>query len=108
MCELKKRKVRGAQYTGKVGLETLRGLKTVKQIAQEFGVHPLQVGQWKKEIEESAAKLLEGERGPKAVSERSEAGRLYSEVGKLMTATAGKFPQSSAPQRERVLTIKSN
>ena len=54
MGEAKKRKVYGADYKAKVGLEAIRGLKTINQIAQEFGVHPVQVGQWKKEIQEQA------------------------------------------------------
>jgi transposase len=83
MGEAKKRKVHGADYKAKVGLEAIRGVKTINQIAQEFGVHPVQVGQWKKEILEQASKLFEGKRGPKAVNEHSEPERLYSEIGKL-------------------------
>ena len=83
MGEAKKRKVHGADYKAKVGLEAIRGVKTINQIAQEFGVHPVQVGQWKKEIQEQASKLFEGKRGPKAMNEHSEPERLYSEIGKL-------------------------
>jgi hypothetical protein len=32
----------------KVGLEALGGMKTVKQIAQDYGVHPVHIGQWKR------------------------------------------------------------
>jgi transposase-like protein len=46
-----KRKVFGAEFKAKVGLEAVRGVKTINQIAQEHGVHPVQVGQWKKECE---------------------------------------------------------
>lgn len=55
----------------------------MKTIAQEHGVHPVQVGQWKKEILERAGTLFEGKRGPKAVNEYSEPERLYGEIGKL-------------------------
>ena len=41
----------GAQFKAKIGLEALREAKTVNEIAQENGVHPGQVGQWKKEIQ---------------------------------------------------------
>lgn len=83
MGEVKKRKVHRADYKAKVGLEAIRGVKTINQIAQEFGVHPVQVGQWKKEIQDQASKLFEGKRGPKAMNEHSEPERLYSEIGKL-------------------------
>ena len=78
-----KRKVHGAQFKAKVGLEALRGVRTVNEIAQEYGVHPVQVGQWKKEIQERASTLFEGKRGPKASAGHSEPERLYSEIGRL-------------------------
>ena len=78
-----KRKVHGAEFKAKVGLEAIHGVKTINQIAQEHGVHPVQVSQWKKEILERAGSLFEGKRGPKAVSEHSEPERLYGEIGRL-------------------------
>ncbi len=64
-------------------LEALKGVKTINQIGQEYGVHPVQVGQWKKSIQEQAKSLFEGKRGPKAVVEHQQPERLYSEIGKL-------------------------
>ena len=78
-----KRKIFGAEFKAKVGLEAIHGVKTINQIAQEHGVHPTQVGQWKKEILERAGSLFEGNRGPKPVNEYSEPERLYGEIGKL-------------------------
>jgi transposase-like protein len=78
-----KRKVFGAEFKAKVGLEAVRGVKTINQIAQEHGVHPVQVGQWKKEILERAGTLFEGKRGPKPMNEYSAPERLYGEIGKL-------------------------
>jgi transposase len=78
-----KRKIFGAEFKAKVGLEAIHGVKTVNQIAQEYGVHPTQVGQWKKEILGNAGSLFEGKRGPKAVDEYSEPERLYGEIGRL-------------------------
>ncbi len=78
-----KRKVHGAEFKAKVGLEAIHGVKTLNQIAQEHGAHPVQVGQWKKEILEHAGSLFEGKCGPKAVNEYSEPQRLYGEIGRL-------------------------
>jgi transposase-like protein len=52
MTESKKRKFHAPEFKSKVGLEALGGMKTVNQIeiAQEYGVHRVQVGQWKREI----------------------------------------------------------
>ncbi len=42
-----KRKVHGAEFKAKVGLEAIHGVKTLNQIAQEHGVHPVQEGERK-------------------------------------------------------------
>ena len=83
MSETKTRKVHGSAYKAKVGLEAIRGQKTINQIGQEYGVHPVQVSQWKKEILENASTLFDGKRGPKPVDEGSNADRLYGELGRL-------------------------
>ena len=41
MSETKKRKVHTQEYKAKVALEALRSGKTIKQIGQEFDVHPV-------------------------------------------------------------------
>jgi transposase len=49
MSEVKRKNFTGAKKA-KVAVEAIKGLKTVNQIAQEYGVHPTQVSQWKKEL----------------------------------------------------------
>jgi transposase-like protein len=83
MSETKKRKVHTPEYKAKVGLEALRSGKTINQVGQEFDVHPVQVGLWKKAIQEQAKTLFHGKRGPKRVDVQSEPDRLYSEIGRL-------------------------
>ena len=83
MKEAKRRKVHSPEFKAKVGLEALRGMKTVNEIGQAYGVHPCQVGLWKKEIQEQAKTLFEGKRGPKPMATHQEPERLYSEIGKL-------------------------
>lgn len=83
MSESKKRNVHLPEFKAKVGLEALRGMKTISQIAQEYAVHPMQVGQWKREIQAQAKSLFEGKRGPQPVSAESAPERLYGEIGRL-------------------------
>ena len=83
MGEIRKRKVYGAEFKAKVGLEAIRGAKTINEIGLEFGVHPGQVGDWKREIQEQAKTLFEGKRGPKPIAAHKEPELLYSEIGKL-------------------------
>ena len=91
MSETKKRKVHLPEFKAKVGLEAVRGVKTINEIAQAYGIHPVQVGkwasgpvgQWKKEIQEQAKTLFEGRRGPTPVAAQGEPDRLYGEIGHL-------------------------
>ena len=83
MSEGKKRRVHTAEFKAKVGLEAVRGVKTINEIAQEHDVHPQLVTQWKKEILENAGALFDVKRGPKPVDESSPEDKLYSEIGKL-------------------------
>ena len=83
MSESKKRKVHLPEFKAKVGLEALRGVKTINEIGQEYGVHPVQVSQWKKEIQDQARTLFVGKRGPQPVAAHSEPDQLYGEIGRL-------------------------
>ena len=83
MIESKRRVVHTPEFKAKVGLEVLRGVKTINEIGQDYGVHPTQVGLWKKEIQEQAKTLFAGKRGPKPVAARQEPDLLNREIGKL-------------------------
>ena len=62
MSGTKSRRAHSPELKSKVGLEAFRGVKAVNDIAQELGVHPVQVSQWKKAIQEPAKTLFEGKR----------------------------------------------
>ena len=83
MSERKKRKTYSPEFKAKVGLEAVRGVRTINEIGQDYRVHPVQVGQWKKAIQERVATLFEGKRGPKPVAEHRDPEKLFSEIGKL-------------------------
>lgn len=83
MSESKKRKVHTPEFKAKVGIEAMRELKTINELGQAYGVHPAQVGKWKKLILEQAKTLFEGKRGPKPLAAHQEPELLYSEIGKL-------------------------
>lgn len=83
MSEKRTRNSYSPEFKAKVGLEAIHGVKTVNEIGQAYGVHPVQVGQWKKAILDQAGTLFEGKRGPKPVAEKDAPERLYSEIGRL-------------------------
>jgi transposase-like protein len=82
MSETKRKNFSG-EFKAKVALEAIRGIKTVNEIGQEFGVHPTQVGMWKKELQEQASSLFDTKRGPKPADPAASPERLYSEIGRL-------------------------
>ena len=53
------------EFKAKVALEAISGIRTVNEIGRELGVHPAQVGLWKKELLEQASNLFDAKRGPK-------------------------------------------
>jgi transposase-like protein len=57
MSGSKTRKVYGADFKAKVALEAVRESKTLNELSQEFGVHPVQISQWKKELLQRASEL---------------------------------------------------
>ena len=79
----KSRKSFTSQHKAKVALEAIRGAKTVNEIAQEFCVHPTQVGQWKKDLLTQAPSIFDTKRGPKTEDPSASPERLYSEIGRL-------------------------
>lgn len=79
----KKRKIFTGTQKAKVALEAVKGLKTINEIAQEHGVHPNKVSQWKKELLENVGSLFEGKRGPKPINAENNPDRLYAKIGQL-------------------------
>jgi transposase-like protein len=74
-----------AEFKARVALEAARGLKTINEIAAEHDLHPVQVGQWKKDLLEGAAAVFE--RGgvvkkDEEAAERERA-RLERKIGQL-------------------------
>ena len=78
-----KRKTYTPAFKAKVGLEAIRGVQTLNELGQQYGVRPAQVGQWKREIQEQAQSLFAKKRGPKSDAGPGDAERLYSEIGRL-------------------------
>ncbi len=77
-----KRKRHNAAFKAKVGFEALVGLKTVAQLAREYGVHPTQVTQWKATIRDHLPELFEsGHPGTEDQAERIA--QLHEKIGEL-------------------------
>lgn len=73
-------------FKAKMSLAAIRGVKTANAIAQDYGVHPVQVGPWQQAITAPAGTLFETKRGRKTAEDIPEADRLYRDIGRLKMA----------------------
>jgi transposase len=79
----KNRKVLTSTQKAKIALEAAKGHKTTNEIALEYGVHPTQVGLWKKALLEHAEQIFDVKRGPKPIDAATDPERLYAKIGQL-------------------------
>lgn len=77
------RKKHSSELKSKVALEAIKGERTIAEIANQYGVHPNQIGKWKKQALENLPELFTGKREKK--NEDSEVPRddLFKEIGRL-------------------------
>ena len=73
-----------ATFKARVALEALKGIKTVRQIAKEYEVHPAQVSDWKKTMQECLAQVFDREAAANAAGDfEREREELHSKIGEL-------------------------
>jgi putative transposase len=72
-----------AAFKAKVALEAVKGEKTIAQIASEYGVHPNQIGQWKKRLLEDLPSIFSDRRKREDKESAAEADELYRQIGQL-------------------------
>ena len=78
-----KRRAIAAELKAKVALAALRGERTINQIAGDFEVHPTQVSQWKRQLEEQVKDLFRDRRGRGGGDGERLTERLYEQIGRL-------------------------
>jgi len=71
------------EFKAKVALEAIKGAKPLNELAQEFGVHPNQITQWKKKLLEVAPEVFGRKKDREAEKVIEERDRLYKKVGQL-------------------------
>jgi transposase-like protein len=80
---MKKRKKRSDDFKARVALDALKGQKTINELASEYGIHPNQIGQWKKKLIEGSSDIFSRGKNREAESHEAERDRLYQQIGKL-------------------------
>jgi transposase len=77
-----KRRKFSDQFKAKVALETLRGDRTIQEIAAKHRLHPTQISTWKKQAVDGLSGVFSGgasTQGPIA----SEVNDLHAKIGRL-------------------------
>ena len=77
------RKSHPPSLKAKVAVEAIKANKTTAQIAQMFGVHPTQVGGWKKQALAGLAEIFSHGREPVREQSDAEKDELYKQIGQL-------------------------
>jgi transposase-like protein len=79
------RRRHSSEFKARVALEAVKGQKTLNELATAFGVHPVQIAQWKRQLLEASPAAFEGggtrrrkERGQEQLIEQ-----LYQQIGQL-------------------------
>ena len=80
-----KRNAHSPAFKAKVAPEAVHGGQTVNEITQQYGVHPVQVSQWKKALLADSASVFEKKRGTKPKAEFETDEKPYGEIGLLKT-----------------------
>jgi transposase-like protein len=78
-----KRKRHSAEFKAKVALEALKGVRTVNEVAAEYGVHPTQISQWKRQLGAGAKEIFGNGRVKEAQDYEAQQATLYEEIGRL-------------------------
>jgi putative transposase len=77
------RKSYSAEFKAKAAVEAIQAHRTMNEIAGELGIHPLMLGQWKKQAVEGLPQVFANPRSKADREAESLTERLYQEIGQL-------------------------
>jgi transposase-like protein len=77
----RRRKAREASFKARVALEAVKERETIGELAKRFQVHPTQIHEWKRRLQEQAAAVFEKEHVKPA--ETVDPAELYEQIGRL-------------------------
>jgi transposase len=80
----RKRQKHNAGFKAKVALAAVKGDRTIAELASEFGVHPNQIYNWKKQLLDGAASVFEdGGSAAEGTANEAQVDLLYRQIGQL-------------------------
>ena len=66
-----------------MALEAVKERRTVNEVAADYGVHPTQISQWKRQLLEGLSATICSRRRKRAREEEVLQAELYQEIGRL-------------------------
>lgn len=70
-------------FKAKVVLESLKNQKTIAELAGEYGIHPNQITQWRKQALEELPGIFSSKQAKKEKTYEEEKEELYKQIGQL-------------------------
>jgi len=94
-----KRRRYSAEFKFKVALDGAKGLRTLNELASEYGVHPNQISQWKGKLLEEGAILFSNKSARQQREQEALQAGLFEQIGRLQMELA--WLKKSCPTRSR-------
>ena len=73
------RRNHGAVFKAKVALEAVKGEQTLVELSARFQVHPNQIAEWKKQLQDRASEIFDREKK----SNEPDIKELHAKIGQL-------------------------
>lgn len=82
----RKRRTHSAEFKARVAMEALRGIRPIHEIAADNEIHPVQVSQWKKELQERMPEIFERKNAAskEAQADEQRIARLERKLGQVI------------------------
>jgi transposase-like protein len=77
------RRRHNSQFKFQVALDAAKGLKTINQLAGEYGLHPSQITQWKRQLVDGGPVIFNQGNDRKQREHRALEADLYEQIGRL-------------------------
>ena len=79
-----KRKNHSPDFKAKVALESIREEMTMAELSKKYGVHPTQIGTWKRAAIKNMAAGFSKRGGDPAQADDAAIDKLHSKIGQLV------------------------
>lgn len=79
-----KRKNHFPDFKAKVALEAIREEMTMAELAKKYGVHPTQIGTWKRAAIDNMATAFSKRGGDRGRADEAQIDKLHSKIGQLV------------------------